>query len=391
MDFSFSSHLDSIRSQIAEIVNSYIIPLEKHYDYNDGRMPDSICQEARKFIKSKGFWTPHLSKEEGGLGLNLLETCMVFSELGRSPIAPYLFNCDAPDEGNMHLLSVAANEEQKKLILEPLKNGDIRTGFAMTEPEGAGSDPSLLKTNAEKQNDHYILNGHKWYCTGANGAKYLFVLAKVNGSFRKTTMFIVPTDSKGYTMIREIPVMGSHGPGGHCEIKFENVIVPDSMVMGRIGEGFRLSQERLGPARLTHCMRWTGMARRALEIARDYAKSRDIFGQKLSEHQGIQWMMAEMATEIEAGFLLTLKAADKLMKKEDARVEISMAKWKVSETLCNTIDTAIQICGGKGYSRDLPLELFYRDARAARLADGPTEVHKMVIGRAVMSGRVENQ
>lgn len=256
----------------------------------------------------------------------------------------------------------------------------------MTEPApGAGSDPTSLQTNAEKQGDKYILNGRKWYCTGANGAKYLIVMAKVNGSFRKTTMFLVPTDAKGYTMVREIELMGSHGPGGHCELYFENVEVPEDMVLGRIGEGFRLSQERLGPARLTHCMRWTGMARRALSIARSYAKEREVFSSRIADHQGIQWMFAERATEIEMAFLLTLKAAWLLKTGKDARQETSMAKWKVSESLCNTIDMAIQICGGKGYSRDLPLELFYRDARAARIADGPSEVHKMVIGRNYVS------
>jgi len=388
MNFQIPDHVQDIRTQIRDFVTREIIPLEKHYDFETGRMPESTNQEARAKVRRAGFWTPHLPKSEGGLGLDLLGTCVIFSELGRSPIAPYIFNCDAPDEGNMHLLSLAATEKQKELILQPLIQGNLRTGFAMTEPApGAGSDPSSLQTNAEKVGDKYILNGHKWYCTGANGAKYLIVMAKVNGSFRKTTMFLVPTDSKGYTMVREIPVMGSHGPGGHCELKFENVEVPEDMVLGRIGEGFRLSQERLGPARLTHCMRWTGMARRALLIAREYAKEREVFSSKIAEHQGIQWMFAECATAIEMGFLLTLKAAWLLQTGKDARQETSMAKWKVSEALCQSIDNAIQICGGTGYSRDLPLELFYRDARAARIADGPSEVHKMVIGRNFVSSK----
>ncbi|TGL65601.1 acyl-CoA dehydrogenase family protein [Leptospira jelokensis] len=386
MDFEIPQEVESLRKNIQNFITEEIIPLEKHYDYEKGRMPEAINQQARAKVKEAGFWTPHLPKSEGGLGLDLIGTCIIFSELGRSPIAPYIFNCDAPDEGNMHLLSLAATEKQKELILHPLIKGELRTAFAMTEPSpGAGSDPTSLQTNAEKQGDKYILNGRKWYCTGANGAKYLIVIAKVNGSFRKTTMFLVPTDSKGYTMVREIELMGSHGPGGHCELNFENVEVPEDMVLGRVGEGFRLSQERLGPARLTHCMRWTGMARRALSIARSYAKEREVFSARIADHQGIQWMFAERATEIEMAFLLTLKAAWLLKMGKDARQETSMAKWKVSESLCNTIDTAIQICGGKGYSRDLPLELFYRDARAARIADGPSEVHKMVIGRNYVS------
>lgn len=386
MDFEVSPEVESLRLKLREFVSNEIIPLEKHYNYETGRMPEEINQKARVKVKSAGFWTPHLPKKEGGLGLDQIGTCIIFSELGRSPIAPYIFNCDAPDEGNMHLLSLAATEKQKELILHPLIRGELRTAFAMTEPSpGAGSDPTSLQTNAEKVGDTFILNGKKWYCTGANGAKYLIVMAKVNGSFRKTTMFLVPTDAVGYKMVREIEIMGSHGPGGHCELNFENVEVSEDMVLGRVGEGFRLSQERLGPARLTHCMRWTGMARRALSIARTYAKERIVFSSKIAEHQGIQWMFAERATEIEMAFLLTLKAAWLLQSGKDARQETSMAKWKVSEALCNTIDTAIQICGGMGYSRDLPLELFYRDARAARIADGPSEVHKMVIGRNYVS------
>ncbi|TGN17061.1 acyl-CoA dehydrogenase family protein [Leptospira idonii] len=386
MDFQIPESVESLRKQIREFIQTEIIPLEKHYNYETGRMPEEINRQARAKVRAAGLWTPHLPKSEGGLGLDQIGTCIIFSEIGRSPIAPYIFNCDAPDEGNMHLLSLAATEKQKELILHPLCQGELRTAFAMTEPSpGAGSDPTNLQTNAEKVGDKFILNGRKWYCTGANGAKYLIVMAKVNGSFRKTTMFLVPTDAKGYTMVREIELMGSHGPGGHCELNFENVEVPEDMVLGRVGEGFRLSQERLGPARLTHCMRWTGLARRALSIARSYAKERIVFNSKIAEHQGIQWMFAECATEIEMGFLLTLKAAWLLQTGQDARQETSMAKWKVSESLCKSIDTAIQICGGKGYSRDLPLELFYRDARAARIADGPSEVHKMVIGRNYVS------
>ncbi|MCZ8343114.1 MAG: acyl-CoA dehydrogenase family protein [Leptospira sp.] len=386
MNFDVSPEVEALRKKLRAFVTEEIVPLEKHYDYEKGRMPEDINQQARIKVKKEGFWTPHLPKSEGGLGLDQIGTCIIFSELGRSPIAPYMFNCDAPDEGNMHLLSIAATEKQKEIILQPLIRGEIRTAFAMTEPSpGAGSDPTSLQTNAEKKGDRFILNGHKWYCTGANGAKYFIVMAKVNGSFRKTTMFLVPSDAKGYRMVREIDTMGSHGPGGHCELTFEDVEVPEDMVLGRVGEGFRLSQERLGPARLTHCMRWTGMARRALSIARSYAKEREVFQSKIAEHQGIQWMFAERATEIEMAFLLTLKAAWLLQNGKDARQETSMAKWKVSEALCSSIDTAIQICGGTGYSRDLPLELFYRDARAARIADGPSEVHKMVIGRNYVS------
>jgi acyl-CoA dehydrogenase len=390
MNFTIPQDVAELKVKVRSFIEKEIIPYEKDYDYNTGRLIDSTAQLLRKKVKEANLWTPHLPKSEGGLGLDLVGTAIIFSELGRSFIAPFVFNCDAPDEGNMHLLHMAASPEQKEKFYYPLIKGDIRSAFAMTEPPpGAGSDPTMLKTNAEKVGNKYILNGHKWYCTGANGAKFIIVMSKVQDSFRRSTLFLVPTDSKGYSMIREVEIMGSHGAGGHCELKFENVEVPESMVLGRIGEGFKWSQERLGPARLTHCMRWIGMARRSMEIAREYAKSREAFGSKLSEHEGIGWMFAESALEIESGFLLTLKAADTLRSGADARQIISMAKWQVSETLNKCIDRAIQITGSTGYSRDLKLELAYRDARAARLADGPTEVHKMVIAKNLMSGKFD--
>jgi len=388
MDFTISKEVEDLRQKVRSFVEESIIPIEDKYDYAIGRMPEDICQKIRKKVKAVGLWTPHLPKSEGGLGLDMPGTAIIFSELGRSPIAPYMFNCDAPDEGNMHLLHLAASPEQKEKFYYPLVKGEIRSAFAMTEPPpGAGADPSSLMTNAERKGNKYILNGHKWYCTGAHGAKFLIVMAKVNDSFRKSTLFLVPTDSPGYEMVREIGVMGSHGPGGHCELKFTNVEVPEENILGRVAEGFRLSQERLGPARLTHCMRWIGLSRRSMEIAMNYAKTREVFGSKISEHEGIQWMFAESALEIESGFLLTLKAADTLKRKEDSRHIVSLAKWQVSETLGKTVDRAIQICGSLGYSRDLKLELFYRDARAARIADGPSEVHKMVISRNLISGK----
>lgn len=390
MNFEIPQTLKTLQFEIRDFINQEIIPLENEYNYQTGRLPDVVVEKAREKVKQKGFWTPHLPKSEGGLGLDMVGTALIFSEIGRSPIAPFLFNCDAPDEGNMHLLHVAATPEQKERFYYPLIQGKIRSGFAMTEPmPGAGSDPSLLQTNAVKVGDKFILNGHKWFCTGAKGAAFIIVFAKVNGSFRKSTMFLVPTDSPGYEFVREIGVMGSHGAGGHCELKFHNVEIPENLILGRVGEGFRLSQVRLGPARLTHCMRWIGMARRALEITIEYAKKREAFGMKLSEHEGIQWMLAESALEIESGFLLTLKAADLLRREEDARTAISFAKWQVSETLCKVIDRGIQILGSLGYSQDSKLELFYRDARAARIADGPTEVHKMVIARNLLNMKTE--
>lgn len=383
--------INQIRLKIRNIVNEVIIPAESKFDFKTGRMPQEEVNRIRSYIKSEGLWTPHLPVEYGGLGLSLLDTCLIFSEMGRSPIAPFMFNCDAPDEGNMHLLIEAATNDQKEKYLYPLIEGKIRSGFAMTEPPpGAGSDPSTLLTNATEEDNHYIINGHKWFCTGANGAKFVIVFSKFQNSFRKSSMFIVETDTPGYTMLREIEIMGSHGAGGHCELLFENVKIPKENILGKIGEGFRLTQVRLGPARLTHCMRWIGLARRSLEIAKQYAKERVVFGKKLFEHEGIQWMIAESLTEIEAAWTLTMNAAKKLDEGKNPKKELSMAKYYTSEMLCRVIDRAMQICGSHGYSKDLPLEWFYRDARASRYADGPTEVHKMVIAREFFSDSKNN-
>ncbi len=376
-----------LQKQIKEIVDKIIIPAEKEFDFQTGRMPETTVNKIRNYIKDQKLWVHHLPKEYGGLGLDLIDTCLIFSEMGRSPIAPYMFNCDAPDEGNMHLLIESATESQKEKYLYPLIEGKIRSAFAMTEPvPGAGSDPSSLQTNAIFDGQNYIINGHKWFCTGANGASFVIIFSKFENSFRKSSLFIVPTDVEGYEMLREIDVMGSHGPGGHCELLFKNVKVPPENVLGKIGQGFRLTQVRLGPARLTHCMRWIGLARRAVEIARDYAFKRNLFSKKLAEHQGIQWMFSESVVEIEAAYTLTMNAAKKITEGKDARKEVSIAKYYTAEMLNRVIDRSMQICGSYGYSRDLPLEWFYRDARAARYADGSSELHKMVIARIILYG-----
>lgn len=388
MNFNISPELDLLRLRFRDFVNAEIIPREKDFDHDNGRMPESIVTELRNKVKAQGLWLPHMPKEYGGLGLDMIGHCLVFSELGRSIIAPYMFHADAPDEGNMILLSKAATEAQKEKYLYPMIRGETHSTFAMSEPPpGTGSDPSTMLANAEKKGDRYILNAKKWFATGAKGASFAIVFAKVNGSFRRSTMFLVPTDSEGYKFIREIDTMGSHGQGGHCEIHLENVEVGQEDILGGVARGFRLSQVRLGPARLGHCMRWIGLARRSLEIAIDYAKKREVFGAKLAEHQGNQWKLADRATEVELGNLITLKAAWKVQQGEDARQEISMAKLYVSEMLCRVLDDCIQLCGAAGYSRDLPLEWFYRNARAARIADGPSEVHKMVIARNILSGK----
>ncbi len=390
MDFSFPPEVIALRDRVAELVRAEIMPHEMEIDEH-GRVPQATVDMLRQKVKEAGLWTPHLPVEYGGLGLNMVGMAALFEQMGKCLIAPYMFGCDAPDEGNMHLLIEAGSPYLIQRYARPLIAGEIRSGFAMTEPApGAGSDPSLLRTRAEKHGDCWVINGHKWYTTNADGAAFIIVMARTSDDPRSgATLFIVDQDTPGYKMERQIGVMGSSGPGGHCELTFKDVEVSEAQILGGVGEGNKLAQARLGPARLSHCMRWLGLAQRSVEIATERALNRDAFGKRLAEHEAIQWMLADSATEIHAGHLMTLHAAWIIDQGMDSRHYTSTAKLYVSEILGKVVDRAIQICGSLGYSTDLPLERYYRDARAARIADGPSEVHRMVIARNVLKGLKE--
>jgi acyl-CoA dehydrogenase len=258
----------------------------------------------------------------------------------------------------------------------------------MTEPPpGAGSDPTMIKTRAVRDGDHWIINGHKWFASGAAGAAFLIIMAQTNPDVpaqKGCTIFLAPIDTPGIEIVRRVPIMGAHDLGGHCEIKFHDLRLPHSSILGNEGEGFALTQKRLGPARLTHCMRWTGIAQRALEIATQYGSEREAFGSKLTGHQSIQWMLADSAIELHAGRLMIQQAAWLLERGEQARQETSMCKVFVAEAVNRVLDRAIQVCGGTGISRDLPLSAWFAAARAFRIYDGASEVHRMVIARQVI-------
>ena len=390
MDFSLAPDVIALRNRVATFVRDVIMPHEMKLDEH-GRLPQATVDSLRSKVKAAGLWTPHLPVEYGGQGLDMVSMAVVFEQLGKCQIAPYLFNCDAPDEGNMHLLIDHGSADQIERYLRPLAAGQIRSGFAMTEPApGAGSDPSLLQTHAEWHGDRWLINGHKWYTTNADGAAFIIVMARTSDDLRGgATLFIVDKDTPGFRVVRQIGVMGSDGPGGHCELTFDNVEVSDSQILGGVGQGFQLAQARLGPARLSHCMRWLGMAQRALEIATERAQNREAFGKRLADHEAVQWMLTDSATEIHAGHVMTLHAAWMIDQGQDSRHYTSMAKLYVSELMGRVIDRAIQICGSLGYSTDLPLERYYRDARAARIVDGPSEVHRMVIARNTLKGTRE--
>jgi acyl-CoA dehydrogenase len=385
MDFSLDSDLLALRDRVAAFVRDEVIPAEAVAREN---VSDELVASLRTKARKAGIYGPQLPPEYGGLGLGTVAMCVLFEQAGRSFLGPLAMHCSAPDEGNMHLLSLFANEAQKKEVLEPLVAGTIRSCFAMTEPApGAGSDPTMMQTRATRVDGGWALNGVKWFITGAEGAQVAITMAVTDSeapSHARVTMFLVPTDAPGYRLLRAVPTMGGHGLGGHCEVEYVNVRVDDSAVLGKVGDGFRMAQVRLAPARLTHCMRWLGAAQRSLDIAVARAKDRDAFGKKLADHQSIQWMIADSEIDLHASRLMVLEAAWKHENGSEIRHESSICKVFVAEAVNRVIDRALQICGSLGYSTDLPLEHFFREARAFRIYDGPSEVHRMVIARNVL-------
>lgn len=388
MDFSIPDKIQDLTRRVRQFMDTEVIPLEAYLDQHEDGLTPELIASVRAKAKQAGLWTPQLPTELGGLGLTLEEIVPVFEAAGRSLIGPLALNCSAPDEGNMHLLHLFANPEQTERYLKPLAHGEIRSAFAMTEPApGAGSDPTMLKTSAVKDGDHWIINGHKWFTSGADGAAFLIIMAVTYPDVPRhkgSTLFLAPIETPGIDIIRRVPIMGANDLGGHCEIKFHDLRLPDSAILGEAGQGFALTQKRLGPARLTHCMRWTGIAQRALEIATQYASEREAFGGPLTSHQSIQWMLADSATELHAGRLMIQHTAWLLAQGSDARQESSMCKVFVAESVNRVLDRAIQICGAKGISRDLPLSTWFEAARAFRIYDGASEVHRMVIARQVI-------
>ncbi|MEE8188710.1 MAG: acyl-CoA dehydrogenase family protein, partial [Kiloniellales bacterium] len=362
-----------------------IIPLESDrnsYDEHENIRLE-LLDSLRAKTKEAGLWAPQMPRERGGLGLSVAGMAVCYEEMGRSIFGPAAFNCAAPDDGNMILLNKVASEAQKERWLQPIIDGRVRSAFAMTEPApGAGSDPSAMLTRAEKKGDSWRINGRKWFITGAAAAQHAILIARTSEDKRKgLTAFLVDREQPGWRVSRRIPIMGPQEHGGHCEIEIENLEVADENRLMEVGDGLKVTQIRLGTARLTHCMRWLGMAKRALEIAAPYIAERESFGMKLEQHEGVQWMLGEAAMAVELGRLLTMKAALKLDSGDFARKEVSMAKVQVADTLHKAVDTAIQLCGALGYSGDTPLEWMYRYARQARLVDGASEVHKMVLAR----------
>ncbi len=380
IDFTLDKRLQQLREKIRQFVDTVVIPEEGGLSHDLGKL-EALRAELQAKAKRENIFLPHLPEKLGGMGLDWRQTAVVLEEAGRSLLGPQALNAAAPDEGNMHLLYHVANEEQRERYLVPLARGENRSCFAMTEPApGAGSDPSLLRSTAGRKNGKWAINGTKWFITGAEGAAFAIVLVRTSEG---PTMFLVDTHNPGLRLQRTIPTMDTLTPGGHGEIDFVDCLVDDAAVLGEVGKGFEYAQVRLDPARLTHCMRWLGVAVRSMEIATGYALQRNSFGKKLSEHQAVQWMVADSHAEMHAARLMIWHAAWKLDRGERVRHETSMTKVFVAETVNRVIDRALQICGATGISEDTPLSHFYREARPFRIYDGPSEVHRGSIARRI--------
>jgi acyl-CoA dehydrogenase len=389
VDFTLPAYIEDYRQRYRAFVTEHVLPLEadaaSYDEHQNIALP--LLDTLRIKAKAADLWAPQMPQARGGQGLPVVGMAACYEEMARSIFGPVVFNCAAPDDGNMIVLEKVATEAQKARWLQPIVEGQVRSAFAMTEPmPGAGSDPSAMRTRAERKGDRWIVSGHKWFITGAGLAQHFILVARTSDDARNgLTAFLFDRDQPGWRIIRRIPIMGPEEHGGHCELTFDGLEIPDENRLMSIGDGLKLTQIRLGTARLTHCMRWLGMAKRALEIAKDYVRERDSFGSKLQDHEGVQWLLGEAAAAIEIGRLLTMKAAWKLDQGDFARKEVSMAKIHVADTLHKAVDTALQLCGARGYSKDTPLEWMYRYARQARLVDGASEVHKMVLARGYMS------
>jgi acyl-CoA dehydrogenase len=389
MDFNLSPEIENYRQRVRAFVAEHVMPLEDDLSLRDEHemILESALEPVRAKAKAEGLWCFQMPKKRGGQEVGIVGMAACYEEMGRSIFGPLAFNCMAPDDGNMMILEKTLPEHMKDEWLQPVIDGDCRSCFIMTEPiPGGGSDPMAMQTKAEKKGDRWIINGHKWFITGGEGAGTYILLARTSDDPRKgLTAFLFKGDDPGWRIERRIPIMGPEEHGGHCELFFEDMEIPDEHRLLEVGDGLKVTQMRLGTARLTHCMRWLGMAKRALEIAAEYVTERESFGMKLAEHEGVQWMLGEAASDIHLGRLLTMHAAWKLDQGDFARKEVSMAKIHVADTLHKAIDTAIQLCGARGYSKDTPLEWMYRYARQARLVDGASEVHKMVLSRTYLN------
>ncbi len=385
IDFSFPEEVQLVVQKVREYCDQVVRPSEKAIDEapDDRQVLVGEIIKMRKAAQEWGLWLPHMPEEWGGMGLGHVAMAAVSAEAGKTRFGPFAMNCQAPDEGNMHTLLHWGTDEQKQKYLKPLCNGRARSCFAMTEPEVAGSDPTLIQTRAVRDGDDWVIDGHKWFISGARGAQFAILIARTEDDPEMpqaaNSAFLVDIPSAGWEVVRDVHTMsGSHN---HCEIRIENLRVPDANMLGGPGQGHLLGQYRLGPARLAHCMRWIGQAEIALDMTIDRAMKRYAHGSLLAEKQGIQWMIADSTMELYQCKLMVLHSAYKIDQGKEFKSEVSMAKHFVANALNRIIDRAIQVHGALGYSTDTPLAHMAQQARWARFADGADEVHQWRIAQ----------
>ncbi len=387
MDFTISPEIETFRARIADFVAGHILPLEADRANFDGHgnIRDAVLRPLRAQARAEGLWCLQLSPENGGAGLGKVGMAVCYEEMNRSIFGPVAFNCAPPDDGNMMVLEALGTPDQRSRWLAPIASGEVRSAFAMTEPHpGGGSDPAMMRTTATRRGDSYVINGRKWFITGAEIAAHFILIARTSDDPRRgLTAFLFHRDQPGWRIRRRIGIMGPEEHGGHCELEFDGLEIPAENVLLEEGRGLKVTQTRLGPARLTHCMRWLGLSKRCVEIATEYADRREGFGMRLADRESVRIMLGDLAMQIELGRLLVMKAAWEIDRGGFARKEVSMAKIHVANLLHKAADVAIQINGARGYSTDTPLEWIYRYARQARLVDGADEVHKMVLDRSL--------
>jgi acyl-CoA dehydrogenase len=394
IDFTIPPELQELLGRVKAYITEDVLPAEGEIaDPADVLGSWHVVQRLRDRARERGIFTPHLPEDLGGLGVGVLGMALISQEVGAAPLAALGMNCMAPDEGNMHTLLLAGTEEQQERWLRPLAEGRTRSCFAMTEPDVASSDPTNLETTAVRSEDGsaWILNGRKWCITGAIGAAFAIVVAKTGGgddgapgSHRDYSLIVVPTDTPGWAVERDPEWMGSHAPGGHPIVTLDDVRVPIGNLLGAEGEGFVIAQKRLAGGRLAHAMRWIGMAQRALDLSTARLLERKSFGKELARHQMLQAMIADSAMDLYASRLMVLHTAWKLERGLPHRQEVAMTKTFVSEAFGRIADRAVQIHGAAGIALDLPVGRIYQDARAARIYDGASEVHRMTIARELL-------
>ncbi len=382
MDFAPPPELDELRARTARFIRERIIPLESDPRQTRHGPTDAFRRELNALAEAAGLLAPHVGTEWGGLGLSHVGKALVFEEAGYSLLGPLAMNISAPDEGNMHLLEAVATAEHKERFLRPLASGLIRSCFCMTEPApGAGSDPAALATTARRDGNHFVIDGTKWFITGADGAGFAIIMARADEG---ATMFLADMDTPGIEVVRAMDSLDQGFPGGHAVLRFNGVRVPASAILGEPGKGFRYAQVRLAPARLTHCMRWLGAARRAHAIAAEYAGRREVFGQKLGAHEGVGFMLADNEMDIRMSRLAIWHTAWVLDQGGRGGTESSMAKVVCSEAIWRVADRCVQILGGQGVTGETLVERIFREVRGFRIYDGPSEVHRWSIAQRVM-------